>query len=146
MTPTFIFYWVSDINVKLFTKGFFTFCSIQPGCILTVALIFLRMEPIPKLLAGLILLTLCVAGCSSQHWSYGLRPGGKRNVENLIDSFQEVSLSQLQNNYTNILRQPNCATLGSTLCIQEVLRHLDKVPFLLSIQMGTNEAKNKNNS
>ncbi|XP_063525448.1 progonadoliberin-1 isoform X1 [Pongo pygmaeus] len=48
------------------------------------------MEPIPKLLAGLILLTLCVEGCSSQHWSYGLRPGGKRDAENLIDSFQEI--------------------------------------------------------
>nr|XP_008247665.1 progonadoliberin-1 [Oryctolagus cuniculus] len=47
------------------------------------------MELIPKLLAGLMLLTLCVEGCSSQHWSYGLRPGGKRNAENLIDSFQE---------------------------------------------------------
>ncbi|EPQ20048.1 Progonadoliberin-1 [Myotis brandtii] len=50
------------------------------------------MEPIPKLLAGLILLTLCVVSCSSQHWSYGLRPGGKRNAENLIDSFQEKCL------------------------------------------------------
>ncbi|XP_004685443.1 PREDICTED: progonadoliberin-1 [Condylura cristata] len=49
------------------------------------------MEPIPKVLAGLILLTLCVMGCSSQHWSYGLRPGGKRDAENLIDSFQEVT-------------------------------------------------------
>ncbi|KAG8518166.1 Progonadoliberin-1, partial [Galemys pyrenaicus] len=49
------------------------------------------MEPIQKVLAGLILLTLCVMGCSSQHWSYGLRPGGKRNAENLIDSFQEVT-------------------------------------------------------
>ncbi|XP_010376453.2 progonadoliberin-1 isoform X2 [Rhinopithecus roxellana] len=49
-----------------------------------------RMEPIPKLLAGLILLTLCVEGCSSQHWSYGLRPGGKRDAENLMDSFQEI--------------------------------------------------------
>ncbi|XP_016003657.1 progonadoliberin-1 [Rousettus aegyptiacus] len=113
MTPTFIFYWVSDINVKLFTKGFFTFCSIQPGCILTVALIFLRMEPIPKLLAGLILLTLCVAGCSSQHWSYGLRPGGKRNVENLIDSFQEMTqeVDQLAEpqRFECTIRQPRSA-------------------------------------
>ncbi|XP_032711689.1 progonadoliberin-1 [Lontra canadensis] len=52
---------------------------------------FLRMEPIPKLVAGLLLLTLCVVGCSGQHWSYGLRPGGKRNAENLIDSFQELA-------------------------------------------------------
>ncbi|XP_029059763.1 progonadoliberin-1 [Monodon monoceros] len=49
------------------------------------------MEPSPKLLAGLILLTLCVVGCSSQHWSYGLRPGGKRNAENVLDSFQETA-------------------------------------------------------
>ncbi|KAM4802394.1 progonadoliberin-1 [Urocitellus parryii] len=49
------------------------------------------MEPTPRLLAGLLLLTLCVQGCSSQHWSYGLRPGGKRNAESLLDSFQEVA-------------------------------------------------------
>ncbi|KAG3294350.1 progonadoliberin-1 [Ictidomys tridecemlineatus] len=49
------------------------------------------MEPTPRLLAGLLLLTLCVQGCSSQHWSYGLRPGGKRNAESLFDSFQEVA-------------------------------------------------------
>ncbi|KAK1342410.1 hypothetical protein QTO34_015175 [Cnephaeus nilssonii] len=57
---------------------------------------FIRMEPIPKLLAGLILLTLCVVSCSSQHWSYGLRPGGKRNAENLIDLFQENHILLLQ--------------------------------------------------
>ena len=83
-----------------------------------VALMFLRMEPIPKLLAGLLLLTLCVVGCSSQHWSYGLRPGGKRNAENVIDSFQEVSSSQLLNetwllvilvNPVRILCEPNIA-------------------------------------
>ncbi|XP_075411827.1 progonadoliberin-1 [Tenrec ecaudatus] len=51
----------------------------------------LRMELIPKHLAGLLLLTLCVVGCCSQHWSYGLRPGGKRNAENLMDSFQEMA-------------------------------------------------------
>ncbi|DAA26683.1 progonadoliberin-1 [Bos indicus] len=49
------------------------------------------MKPTPKLLAGLILLILCVVGCSGQHWSYGLRPGGKRNAENVIDSFQEIA-------------------------------------------------------
>ncbi|XP_006884979.1 PREDICTED: progonadoliberin-1 [Elephantulus edwardii] len=52
---------------------------------------FLRMEPIIKLLAGLTLLTLCVMGSAGQHWSYGLRPGGKRNAENVIDSFQEIA-------------------------------------------------------
>ncbi|VFV42938.1 progonadoliberin-1-like [Lynx pardinus] len=49
------------------------------------------MEAIPKLVAGFLLLTLCVVGCSSQHWSYGLRPGGKRSTENLIDAFQEIA-------------------------------------------------------
>ncbi|XP_069340868.1 progonadoliberin-1 [Eulemur rufifrons] len=49
------------------------------------------MAPIPKLLLGLILLTSCVQGCSSQHWSYGLRPGGKRNAENVIESFHEIA-------------------------------------------------------
>ncbi|XP_039106347.1 progonadoliberin-1 [Hyaena hyaena] len=49
------------------------------------------MEAIPKLVAGLLLLTFCVAGCSSQHWSYGLRPGGKRSAENLADSLQEIA-------------------------------------------------------
>ncbi|XP_049626792.1 progonadoliberin-1 [Suncus etruscus] len=49
------------------------------------------MGPILKLLAGFMLLSFCVMGCSSQHWSYGLRPGGKRNAEDLIDSFQEVA-------------------------------------------------------
>ncbi|XP_004848416.1 progonadoliberin-1 isoform X1 [Heterocephalus glaber] len=52
---------------------------------------FLRMGPIPKLLAGFILLTLCVENISGQHWSYGLRPGGKRNAETLVDSFQEIA-------------------------------------------------------
>ncbi|KAM6149487.1 progonadoliberin-1 [Erethizon dorsatum] len=51
----------------------------------------LRMGTIPKLLTGLILLTLCVENGSGQHWSYGLRPGGKRNAETLVDSFQEIA-------------------------------------------------------
>ncbi|XP_048186952.1 progonadoliberin-1 [Perognathus longimembris pacificus] len=49
------------------------------------------VKPLPKLLAGLVLLALCVGPCSSQHWSYGLRPGGKRNADNLLDSFQEIA-------------------------------------------------------
>nr|XP_003364546.3 progonadoliberin-1 [Equus caballus] len=88
MTPTCIFGRVSDTNVRLVTKEVFL-CPSES--LLIIALMFLRMEPIPKLLAGLILLTLCVVGCSSQHWSYGLRPGGKRNADNLIDSFQEIA-------------------------------------------------------
>uniref|UniRef100_A0A8C5KMB1 Progonadoliberin n=2 Tax=Jaculus jaculus TaxID=51337 RepID=A0A8C5KMB1_JACJA len=47
--------------------------------------------PIPKLVAVTLLLALCVEGCSSQHWSYGLRPGGKRTAEHLVDSFQEMA-------------------------------------------------------
>ncbi|KAM5264107.1 progonadoliberin-1 [Ctenodactylus gundi] len=43
-----------------------------------------------KLLAGLVLLT-CAGGCSGQHWSYGLRPGGKRTAETWVDSLQEIA-------------------------------------------------------
>ncbi|CAO2591410.1 Gnrh1 [Lemmus lemmus] len=50
---------------------------------------------IPKLIAAVLLLSLCLEGCSSQHWSYGLRPGGKRSAEHLVDSFQEVSWTAL---------------------------------------------------
>ncbi|ERE87548.1 progonadoliberin-1-like protein [Cricetulus griseus] len=53
-------------------------------------LMSLRVEMIPKLTAVVVLLSLCLEGCSSQHWSYGLRPGGKRNAEHLSDSFQEM--------------------------------------------------------
>ncbi|NP_001166427.1 progonadoliberin-1 precursor [Cavia porcellus] len=49
------------------------------------------MGLIPKLLAGLVLLTLCVENGSGQYWSYGVRPGGKRNIEPLVDSFQEMA-------------------------------------------------------
>lgn len=54
-------------------------------------LMCLRVEMIPKLIAAVLLLSLCLEDCSSQHWSYGLRPGGKRSEEHLVDSFQEVS-------------------------------------------------------
>uniref|UniRef100_A0A4X2JXQ7 Progonadoliberin n=2 Tax=Vombatus ursinus TaxID=29139 RepID=A0A4X2JXQ7_VOMUR len=49
------------------------------------------MELAPKLLAGCLLLTVCVMISSGQHWSYGLRPGGKRDADNLIESFQEMA-------------------------------------------------------
>ncbi|KAJ1091278.1 hypothetical protein NDU88_004405 [Pleurodeles waltl] len=42
-----------------------------------------------KLLAGLLFI-LSLELCYAQHWSYGLRPGGKRESENLIDSFQDA--------------------------------------------------------
>ncbi|XP_051838852.1 progonadoliberin-1 [Antechinus flavipes] len=50
-----------------------------------------RMELSRKLLAGCLLLTVCVMISSGQHWSYGLRPGGKRDADNVIDSFQEMA-------------------------------------------------------
>ncbi|KAM3924327.1 progonadoliberin-1 [Leptodactylus fuscus] len=28
--------------------------------------------------------------CYTQHWSYGLRPGGKRDIESLQDSYPET--------------------------------------------------------
>ncbi|XP_066449617.1 progonadoliberin-1 [Eleutherodactylus coqui] len=31
----------------------------------------------------------------SQHWSYGMRPGGKRNIESLQDSYPENEVSLL---------------------------------------------------
>ena len=58
-------------------------------------LMSLRVDMILKLMAGILLLTVCLEGCSSQHWSYGLRPGGKRNTEHLVESFQEVSFPAL---------------------------------------------------
>lgn len=64
-------------------------------------LMCLRVEMIPKLIAAVLLLSLGLEGCSSQHWSYGLRPGGKRSAEHLVDSFQEVSWSALA---------PNCVS------------------------------------
>ncbi|XP_054853317.1 progonadoliberin-1 [Eublepharis macularius] len=44
-----------------------------------------------SLLTSFLLLLLCVAIGSAQHWSYGLQPGGKRDAENLIESFQEIA-------------------------------------------------------
>lgn len=161
MTPTSSVHGVSDTIVRLFTQEFFSFCSTQSGSILIIALMFLRMEPVPKRLAGLILLALCVVGCSGQHWSYGLRPGGKRNAENLINSFREVSLSHPQKQtwliwlndqiqLVTILTFCVCsnrAPLDSVLGIPGVIRHLQsQVPFLLSSQMRTNKAKKRNNS
>ncbi|KAM9069666.1 progonadoliberin-1 isoform 2-T2 [Sarcophilus harrisii] len=58
------------------------------------------MELSRKLLTGCLLLTVCVMISSGQHWSYGLRPGGKRDADNLIDSFQEMA------NEANQLAEP----------------------------------------
>ncbi|XP_019478156.1 progonadoliberin-1 isoform X2 [Meleagris gallopavo] len=49
------------------------------------------MEKARKISVGVLLFTTSVAICLAQHWSYGLQPGGKRNVENLVESFQEIA-------------------------------------------------------
>lgn len=38
-----------------------------------------------------------------QHWSYGLRPGGKREVESLQESYAEVRIIQIKECMTNKL-------------------------------------------
>ncbi|KAK7820683.1 hypothetical protein U0070_026227, partial [Myodes glareolus] len=79
---------------------------------------------IPKLIAAVLLLSLCLEGCSSQHWSYGLRPGGKRSAEHLVDPFQEASHSA---------SQPPVLTLGGNekLCFVSVSSSL-RITFFVS--------------
>ncbi|NXA41718.1 GON1 protein, partial [Eudromia elegans] len=48
------------------------------------------MEKCRKILLSVVLLIVAVEICLAQHWSYGLQPGGKRNAENLAESFQEI--------------------------------------------------------
>ncbi|KFP91649.1 PREDICTED: progonadoliberin-1 [Apaloderma vittatum] len=49
------------------------------------------MEKPRKIVVGVLLLVLSVETCLAQHWSYGLQPGGKRNAENPVESFQEMA-------------------------------------------------------
>ncbi|KAM6369850.1 progonadoliberin-1 [Pluvialis apricaria] len=49
------------------------------------------MEKSGKIFASVLLFVLSVEICLAQHWSYGLQPGGKRNAENLVGSFQEIA-------------------------------------------------------
>ncbi|NXN68097.1 GON1 protein, partial [Himantopus himantopus] len=49
------------------------------------------MEKSGKIFASVLLFVLSVEICLAQHWSYGLQPGGKRNAENLVESFQEIT-------------------------------------------------------
>uniref|UniRef100_A0A6I8N1P8 Progonadoliberin n=1 Tax=Ornithorhynchus anatinus TaxID=9258 RepID=A0A6I8N1P8_ORNAN len=44
----------------------------------------------PGFLTGFILLVVFADTGSGQHWSHGLRPGGKRDLEGLGSSFPEV--------------------------------------------------------
>ncbi|NXE53469.1 GON1 protein, partial [Dromaius novaehollandiae] len=48
------------------------------------------MEKSRKIFISVVLLIAAVEICLAQHWSYGLQPGGKRNAENLVESFQEI--------------------------------------------------------
>ncbi|NXL42363.1 GON1 protein, partial [Podilymbus podiceps] len=49
------------------------------------------MEKWRKISVTVILLVMSVEICLAQHWSYGLQPGGKRNAENPVESFQEIA-------------------------------------------------------
>ncbi|NWI71173.1 GON1 protein, partial [Todus mexicanus] len=49
------------------------------------------MEKSRKIFVSILLFALSVEVCLAQHWSYGLQPGGKRNAENLAESFQEMA-------------------------------------------------------
>ncbi|NXI37910.1 GON1 protein, partial [Galbula dea] len=49
------------------------------------------MEKSRKIFVSVVLFVLSVDICLAQHWSYGLQPGGKRNAENLVESFQEIA-------------------------------------------------------
>lgn len=48
------------------------------------------MEKSRKIFVSVLLFVMSVEICLAQHWSYGLQPGGKRNAENLVESFQKV--------------------------------------------------------
>ncbi|KAF1465564.1 Progonadoliberin-1, partial [Megadyptes antipodes antipodes] len=49
------------------------------------------MEKSRKIFVSVLLFVMSVEICLAQHWSYGLQPGGKRNADNLVESFQEVA-------------------------------------------------------
>ncbi|KAM9165395.1 progonadoliberin-1 [Pangshura tecta] len=49
------------------------------------------MEKTRKLFVRFLMFILSVEICLAQHWSYGLQPGGKRDAENLVESFQEIA-------------------------------------------------------
>uniref|UniRef100_A0A8C8E7C8 Progonadoliberin-1 n=1 Tax=Otus sunia TaxID=257818 RepID=A0A8C8E7C8_9STRI len=49
------------------------------------------MEKSRKIFVSVLLFVMSVEICLAQHWSYGLQPGGKRNVENLVESVQEIA-------------------------------------------------------
>uniref|UniRef100_A0A8C8VN35 Progonadoliberin-1 n=1 Tax=Pelusios castaneus TaxID=367368 RepID=A0A8C8VN35_9SAUR len=54
------------------------------------------MEKTRKLFLNLLMFVVSVEICLAQHWSYGLQPGGKRDAENMAESFQEIA-SEMEN-------------------------------------------------
>ncbi|NXL56887.1 GON1 protein, partial [Chordeiles acutipennis] len=48
-------------------------------------------KPRKIFVSAFLLFVLSVEICLAQHWSYGLQPGGKRNAENLVESFQDIA-------------------------------------------------------
>uniref|UniRef100_A0A8D0E7B5 Progonadoliberin-1 n=1 Tax=Salvator merianae TaxID=96440 RepID=A0A8D0E7B5_SALMN len=69
------------------------------------------MEKTGTLFTRFFLVAISLTVCSTQHWSFGLQPGGKRDAENLIESFQEQltnevdKLGELQHFECNIPHQ-----------------------------------------
>lgn len=62
------------------------------GMPLMLKYLFFRMERTTLLLWLLLLGTLMPQGCC-QHWSYGLSPGGKRELDSLSDTLASVSIN-----------------------------------------------------
>ncbi|XP_029457660.1 progonadoliberin-1 [Rhinatrema bivittatum] len=49
-----------------------------------------RMDVNRKFFVSVLLLIISLEVSSAQHWSYGLRPGGKRDSETLMDTYQDA--------------------------------------------------------
>ncbi|XP_062995289.1 progonadoliberin-1 [Elgaria multicarinata webbii] len=68
------------------------------------------MENSGALFVGFFLMLILLSVCSAQHWSYGFQPGGKRDADNLMETFQEITskmntLGELQHFECNVPRQ-----------------------------------------
>uniref|UniRef100_A0A8D2LJY0 Progonadoliberin-1 n=1 Tax=Varanus komodoensis TaxID=61221 RepID=A0A8D2LJY0_VARKO len=70
------------------------------------------MEKSEVVFASFILLLVSLSACSSQHWSYGFQPGGKRDAENLIKSFQEVNGVEYHHSSCGLCLPPLAAVTG----------------------------------
>ncbi|NXX74275.1 GON1 protein, partial [Urocolius indicus] len=49
------------------------------------------MEKSRKIFVTVLVFVMAVESCVAQHWSYGLQPGGKRNADYPVESFQEIA-------------------------------------------------------